>query len=91
MIQPSRGHSPPPRSLSDFGFPSAAGRRIAETVRLAIEHQGFRFDGSDLTPPEIGLGAFLDGMVRYFKEGHQSLEGIMADVEAAWVDLESES
>ena len=73
-------------------YESETGRRIAETTISALERGGFRFDGSDLMPPEIGLeGAFLDGMVRYFQEGPDSLEGIMADVEAAWVALESES
>jgi len=41
-------------------------------------------------PPEIGLDSFLDGMLQYFKEGPDSLEAIMADIEADWVALESD-
>ena len=66
---------------------------IVEELQAAIRSDEFRFDASDAMPPEIGSGAFLEGMVRLFREG--SLENldqlsvdIASDIEAAWVELE---
>ena len=60
-------------------------RRIAELTREALAADGFRFDGSDLMPPAVGVGTFWSGMRRYFLEGPDSLEEIMAEIEASWV------
>ena len=45
-------------------------------------------------PSEIGAGAFLDGMVRLFRDGTpENLDdlslAIASDIEAAWLELEA--
>jgi hypothetical protein len=34
----------------------------------------------------VGMDAFFDAMVRYVSEGPDSLDSILADLEAAWPD-----
>jgi ABC-type glycerol-3-phosphate transport system substrate-binding protein len=61
-------------------------RRQAVLVDTALANDTFRFDGSDLMAPEIGQGLFWDAMMEYLAEGPQSLDGILADLDAAWPD-----
>ena len=35
-------------------------------------------------PPDVGEGAFWDGMMTYLAEGPGSLDQILADIDAAW-------
>jgi DNA-binding SARP family transcriptional activator/ABC-type glycerol-3-phosphate transport system substrate-binding protein len=62
-------------------------------IQDAIRSDNFRFDGSDSMPTDV-VPAFLDGMVRLFRQG--SLEtldelslDIAQDVEAAWREYEA--
>jgi alpha-glucoside transport system substrate-binding protein len=43
-----------------------------------------RFDASDLMPAEVGSGSFWVGMIEYVRGGPDSLEGVLADIEASW-------
>lgn len=43
-----------------------------------------RFDASDLMPPEVGQGAFWTGMLQLMTDGPDSIEAILADIDAAW-------
>ncbi|MBA2281928.1 MAG: carbohydrate ABC transporter substrate-binding protein [Acidimicrobiia bacterium] len=43
-----------------------------------------RFDASDLMPAEVGSGSFWTGMVAYMQGGPESLEGVLADIEASF-------
>jgi hypothetical protein len=68
---------------------------IVVGIQDAIRSGNFRFDASDAMPPEIGFGAFLEGMVRLFREG--SLENldelsldIAQDIEAAWLEVDAD-
>jgi serine/threonine protein kinase/ABC-type glycerol-3-phosphate transport system substrate-binding protein len=61
-------------------------RRQAKLLDAALEAGTFRFDGGDVMPPDVGLDAFFDAMVRYVSEGPDSLDTILADLEAAWPD-----
>ena len=60
--------------------------RQAELLDRALAADAFRFDGSDLMPPPIGNGMFWDAMNRYLQEGPESLDAILAELEAAWPD-----
>ena len=67
---------------------------IVEGIQDAIRADNFRFDASDNMPEEIGFGAFLDGMVRLFREGSlENLDQLSLDIarkiEAAWLELEA--
>jgi len=61
-------------------------RRQAKLLDAALAADTFRFDGSDLMPPPIGNGLFWDAMIRYMKEGPDSLDSILAELDAAWPD-----
>jgi alpha-glucoside transport system substrate-binding protein len=43
-----------------------------------------RFDASDLMPAEVGSGSFWTGMIKYMKNGPDSLEGVLKDIDASW-------
>jgi alpha-glucoside transport system substrate-binding protein len=57
---------------------------MCTTSRDAIAAGFWRYDGSDLMPPEVGAGAFWRGMVDYVDRGPASLDGILAGIDAAW-------
>ena len=61
-------------------------RRQANLLRNALAADTFRLDGGDLMPPEVGRNAFWDAMIRYLEKGPDSLDAILADLEAAWPD-----
>jgi hypothetical protein len=58
----------------------------AKLLDAALDAERFRFDGGDLMPPDVGLDAFFDAMLRYMSRGPESLDAILADLEAAWPD-----
>ena len=43
-----------------------------------------RFDASDLMPAEVGSGSFWTGMLQLMVEGPDSIETVLADIEASW-------
>src|SRR5690606_2562735 len=45
-----------------------------------------RFDASDLMPAAVGSGSFWVGMIDYVRGGPESLEGVLADIEASWTE-----
>jgi alpha-glucoside transport system substrate-binding protein len=59
-------------------------RQQAELIYAALEDDTFRFDASDLMPPEIGADLFWKAMMRYAREGPASLDAILAELDAAW-------
>jgi alpha-glucoside transport system substrate-binding protein len=50
----------------------------------ALDEGTGRFDASDMMPTEVGAGSFWTGMVTYMQEGPDSLDGVLADIEASW-------
>jgi alpha-glucoside transport system substrate-binding protein len=62
-------------------------RRQARALEAALAADTFRFDASDLMPPKIGTRLFLKAMMTYLREGPDSLDGILADLDAAWPDV----
>ena len=61
-------------------------RRQAELIDAALQTDSFRFDASDLMPPPVGNDLFWDAMMRYAREGPESLDTILAELDAAWPD-----
>jgi alpha-glucoside transport system substrate-binding protein len=43
-----------------------------------------RFDASDLMPAQVGQGSFWTGMVQYMKEGPDSIDKVLKDIEDSW-------
>jgi alpha-glucoside transport system substrate-binding protein len=58
--------------------------QLCETSRASVAAGEFRYDGSDLMPPEVGAGAFWQGMVDYIDQGPDSIDAVLARIEAAW-------
>jgi alpha-glucoside transport system substrate-binding protein len=61
-------------------------RRQAELLQAALAADTFRFDASDLMPGEIGTDLFWDAMMTFAEEGPESLDRILAELDAAWPD-----
>jgi DNA-binding SARP family transcriptional activator/ABC-type glycerol-3-phosphate transport system substrate-binding protein len=61
-------------------------QRQAEVLEAALENDTFRFDASDLMPPPIGDGLFWAAMMQYVREGPDSLDEVLSDLDAAWPD-----
>jgi DNA-binding SARP family transcriptional activator/class 3 adenylate cyclase/ABC-type glycerol-3-phosphate transport system substrate-binding protein/type II secretory pathway predicted ATPase ExeA len=61
-------------------------RRQAEALHAALSLDTFRFDASDLMPPPIGDEVFFQAMMTYLEEGPDSLDRILARLDAAWPD-----
>jgi DNA-binding SARP family transcriptional activator/class 3 adenylate cyclase/ABC-type glycerol-3-phosphate transport system substrate-binding protein len=84
------GQFSPNRGFDPANFPGNAWgsfwRSQARLLRAALDAGTFRFDASDLMPPEVGEGAFWDGMMTYLEEGPDSLDQVLADMDAAWPD-----
>lgn len=56
----------------------------SEVLTTALEEGTGRFDASDLMPPEVGAGTFWTGMIEYLQDGPDSLDKVLADIEASW-------
>jgi alpha-glucoside transport system substrate-binding protein len=56
----------------------------SEVLTGAIAEGTGRFDASDLMPPAVGSGSFWTGMIQYVQQGPDSLEGVLADIEASF-------
>jgi alpha-glucoside transport system substrate-binding protein len=59
-------------------------KATGEAIKAAIAGGGFRFDASDAMPAEVGNGTFWTGMVEYIQDGSDSLDKVLADIEASW-------
>jgi hypothetical protein len=65
--------------------------RLCQEARTALDTGQWRFDASDLMPGALGVidaagnsGAFVKGMVRYMEQGPDSLDRVLAQIDAAW-------
>jgi DNA-binding SARP family transcriptional activator/ABC-type glycerol-3-phosphate transport system substrate-binding protein len=59
-------------------------RHQAKLIYASLASDTFRFDASDLMPPEIGQGLFWRAMMTYMAEGPESLDRILAELDASW-------
>jgi alpha-glucoside transport system substrate-binding protein len=50
----------------------------------ALEKGTGRFDASDLMPAQVGQGSFWTGMVQYMKDGPDSVDQVLKDIEDSW-------
>jgi alpha-glucoside transport system substrate-binding protein len=76
----------PNRRFDLDNYPNEFWRRQAELVQAALAADTFRFDASDLMPPEVGAGRFWDAMMRYLDEGPDSVDDILTELDTAWPD-----
>jgi hypothetical protein len=76
---------------------SVVRERLYLATRDALAAGSFRFDASDLMPPEIGgwlddppaQGAFYAGMTDWV-DGVRTIDQVLADIDAAWDELRAD-
>jgi alpha-glucoside transport system substrate-binding protein len=56
----------------------------SEVLTKALKEGTGRFDASDLMPGEVGTGTFWSGMIEYVREGPDSLDKVLQDIEDSW-------
>jgi alpha-glucoside transport system substrate-binding protein len=61
-------------------------RRQAVLLRAALADDTLRFDASDLMPSPIGDDLFFAAMMQYVRGGPDTLDEVLADLDAAWPD-----
>jgi alpha-glucoside transport system substrate-binding protein len=61
-------------------------RASAEALQDALAADTFRFDASDLMPRPISTEVFNEAMMTYVHEGPESLDEVLAELDAAWPD-----
>jgi alpha-glucoside transport system substrate-binding protein len=77
--------------------PAAAVRiAMASATRIALAADAWRFDASDLMPPEIGgwtessgPGAFWQGLIDWV-DGVRPIDQVFTDIDAEWATLKAE-
>ena len=70
----------PHKTFDNSAYSDDITRQIAELVQQA---DVFRFDASDLMPPEVGAGTFWDNMVAW-TAGEKTLEESLTAIEESW-------
>jgi len=73
------GFISPLESFDPAAYPSELNRTLADWTSTA---EVLRFDASDLMPPEVGVGAFWDGMTAWLSGAR--LASTLAAIDAAW-------
>ena len=58
-------------------------RSFGQTVQAALAVDQFRFDGSDLMPPEVGANSFWAG-IRDLMSGARNVQQVLTDIDSSW-------
>jgi len=61
-------------------------RHQVEVLHASLAADTFRFDASDLMPRNIGADLFWKAMLTYMEEGPESVDRLLARLDAAWPD-----
>ena len=59
-------------------------RVLADTITGALAENAFRFDASDLMPPEVGAGSFWKEMMNLAVEGPGYIDTALDTIENSW-------
>lgn len=70
----------PHKTFDSSQYSSDLTRQISDLVK---EADVFRFDASDLMPPEVGAGTFWDNMVAW-TAGEKSVDEALTSIEESW-------
>ena len=57
---------------------------LGDTIAAALSANSFRFDASDLMPPEVGAGSFWKEMMNLAVEGPGYIDTALNNVETSW-------
>jgi alpha-glucoside transport system substrate-binding protein len=83
---PAHAEFDPQRCASERADPRSNSIRVrlCQISRESVAAGVWRFDASDTMPPEVGADAFWTGMVSYVDGGPDSLDQVLAEIDAAW-------
>ncbi len=70
----------PHKTFDGSNYPDETTRQIAQ---IAIDADVFRYDASDLMPPEVGADSFWKGMVAW-TSGQEDTAKVTEDIENSW-------
>jgi len=70
----------PHKTFDASNYPDETTRSIAD---IAVNSDIFRYDASDLMPPEVGSDSFWKGMVAW-TSGEQDTAEVTATIEDSW-------
>ena len=62
-------------------------RVLADTITGALAENAFRFDASDLMPPEVGAGSFWKEMMNLAVEGPGYIDTALDNIEKSWPSI----
>jgi hypothetical protein len=57
---------------------------LGDTIAAALSANSFRFDASDLMPPEVGAGSFWKEMMNLAVEGPGYIDTALDTIENSW-------
>jgi serine/threonine protein kinase/DNA-binding SARP family transcriptional activator len=70
----------------DYGADAAASHiEIARLTYDALASATYRFDASDLMPPEVGGREFFVAPNEWFREGPSALSGVLQRIDESWI------
>ena len=64
-------------------YPDDLSRSWADIIRTAVMTDLFRYDASDMMPPEVGAGSFWSGIVDLV-DGTKFIPQVLSDIDASW-------
>ena len=65
-------------------YASPINKILGDTIAAALSANSFRFDASDLMPPEVGAGSFWKEMMNLAVEGPGYIDTALDTVESSW-------
>jgi hypothetical protein len=77
---------PPNRAFPLDAYADIGARAVAQQLYAALETDGFRYDGSDLMPPDV-QAAFYAGMIDFLVEGPDNLDDVVSAIDATWAQV----
>jgi alpha-glucoside transport system substrate-binding protein len=83
--EPGSSRISPNVNVESTCYPNPILAGASEVLSTALAGEGEAgFDASDQMPPEVGSGSFWTGMVQYMRDGPDSLQSVLDEIESSW-------
>jgi alpha-glucoside transport system substrate-binding protein len=83
--EPGSSRISPNVNVESTCYPNPILAGASEVLSTALGGEGEAgFDASDQMPPEVGSGSFWTGMVQYMRDGPDSLQPVLDEIESSW-------
>jgi alpha-glucoside transport system substrate-binding protein len=83
--EPGSSRISPNVNVESTCYPNPILAGASEVLSTALGGEGEAgFDASDQMPPEVGSGSFWTGMVQYMRDGPDSLQSVLDEIESSW-------